>query len=111
MKLKDIIEKLELKTVTNNGNFDNEVTGAYSSDLLSDVIANSKKDNVWITLQTHINIIAVAALKELTAIIIVMNKKIDSDTLEKANSEKIILLQTKLNSFQICGKLYEMGIR
>ena len=57
------------------------------------------------------NIIAVAKLKELAAIIIVMNKEVDEDTLAKANDESVTLLKTDLNAFQISGKLYEAGIR
>ena len=111
MKLKEITTKLELTTATKFFDGERTVSGAYTSDLLSDVIANVKRENIWVTLQTHVNIAAVATLKEVTAIIIVLNKEIDKDTLEKAESEKITILKTALNSFQISGKLYELGIR
>ncbi|RPI19129.1 MAG: serine kinase [Ignavibacteriae bacterium] len=110
MKLKELTEKCGLETVNGFADENKEIAGAYSSDLLSDVIANAKKDFVWITLQTHLNIIAVAALKELAAIIIVNNKEIDKDTLQKAEEEKVTLLRTGLNTFQISGKIYECGI-
>ena len=111
MKLEEAVNKLEIKKVT--GFFDGErtISGAYTSDLLSDVMANVKKDNLWITLQTHLNIVAVATLKEITAIIIVLNKEIDKDTLEKAEAEKITILKTPLTAYQVSGKLYESGIR
>ena len=111
MKLKEITSKLELTTATKFFDGERTVSGAYTSDLLSDVIANVKRDNIWVTLQTHVNIAAVATLKEVTAIIIVLNKEIDKDTLEKAESEKITILRTALNSYQVSGKLYELGIR
>lgn len=110
MKLKELIEKCGLETPGNPVDGNKDIAGAYASDLLSDVIANTKKDFIWITLQTHLNIIAVAALKELTAIIIVNNKEIDKDTLQKAEEEKITILKTGLNTFQISGKIYECGI-
>jgi hypothetical protein len=111
MKLADIINKLELEKLTEINNPDCEISGGYISDLLSDVMANSVKDNIWVTVQTHLNIAAVAKLKELAAIIIVMNKEVDAETISKANLEKVNILRTKMNSFRVGGKLYEMGIR
>ncbi|MCX6164986.1 MAG: serine kinase [Ignavibacteriae bacterium] len=111
MKIKNFIEKFDLKVLSELYEPESEVSGGYTSDLLSDVIANSKKDNVWITMQTHLNIVAVASLKELSAIIIVMNREIDKDALEKAREEKILILSTNLTAFQISGKIYESGIK
>jgi predicted transcriptional regulator len=111
MNLKDLIKEFDLKPVAGYKEDNIDVSGAYTSDLLSDVIANTKKGDIWITLQIHVNIIAVAHLKELSAIIIVMNKDVDKDTLEKANSENIPILKTDMTTFQISGKLYEYGIR
>lgn len=111
MKLEEITNKIELFKATRFFDGDRTVSGAYTSDLLSDVMANVKKDNLWITLQTHLNIVAVAALKEITAIIVVLDKEIDKDTLEKAEAEKIILLKTPMTAYRVSGKLYELGIR
>jgi hypothetical protein len=111
MKLKELIEKCNLEKVSSYSDDDRVIAGAYSSDLLSDVIANAKKDFVWITLQTHLNIIAVAALKELAAIIIVNNKDVEPDTLRKTEEEKITILKTGLNTFQISGLIYGYGIK
>lgn len=111
MKLEEITNKLSLEKGTRYFDGGRNISGAYTSDLLSDVIANSKKDNVWITMQTHLNIAAVALLKELSAIIVVMNKEIDKDTLQKAEQEKINILKTTLTAYQVSGKLYELGIR
>lgn len=109
MNLKVIIQTLELKVVS--GNIDKEVSGGYSSDLLSDVIANTHKDNIWITLQTHLNIVAVANLQELAGIILVNGREPEESTLKKAEQENIPILLTKLPTFEIVGKLYELGIR
>ncbi len=108
MKLKEIIEKLQLKVLTAKEKLDVEVTGGYTSDLLSDVIANSKEGNLWITLQTHQNIIAVAKLKELSGIIIVNNREPDEDTLQKAKEENVPLLGSEETAFEVSGKLYEL---
>ncbi len=111
MILEEVIDNLMLEEVTGSVNSIKTISGAYTSDLLSDVIANAKKDNIWVTLQTHLNIIAVARLKEIAAIIIVLNKEIDKDTIDKAKEEKIVVLKTNLNAYQVSGKLYEMGLR
>lgn len=108
MKLKEIVEKLQLKVLTAKDRLDVEVTGGYSSDLLSDVIANSKEGNLWITLQTHQNIIAVAKLRDLAGIIVVNNREPDEDTLKKAEEENIPLLSGEEMAFDISGKLYAL---
>ncbi len=108
MNLKDIIERLDLKVYS--GNTDREVSGGYASDLLSDVIANAKPDNLWITLQTHMNIVAVANLKELSGIILINNREPEETTLSKAKEEDITILSTGMQCFELVGKLYEMGI-
>ncbi len=108
MKLTEIIEKLQLKVLTGQENLDLEVTGGYTSDLLSDVIANSKEGNLWITLQTHQNIIAVAKLKDFSGIIIVNNREPDEDTLQKAKDEKVPLLVSEAMAYEVSGKLYEL---
>jgi len=111
MRLKEIVEKLGLTVIVGQDKLENEVTGGYASDLLSDVIANSKEGNLWITLQTHQNIIAVATLKELSGIVIVNNREPDEETVKKAEQEKIPLLTSKLTTFELAGKLYELGVR
>ena len=63
MNLQEIIQKLELKLLTNPKDFQDTIpSGGYSSDLLSCVMAGAKSGNLWITLQAHINIVAVASL-------------------------------------------------
>jgi len=108
MKLKEIIEKLHVKVLAGQNKLDAEVTGGYTSDLLSDVIANSQEGNLWITLQTHQNIIAVAKLKDLSGIIIVNNREPDEATLQKAKEENVPLLGSKEMAFDVSGKLYEL---
>lgn len=108
MKIKEIIEKLQLKALAGQENLDVNITGGYTSDLLSDVIANSKEGNLWITLQVHQNIIAVARLKDLAGIIIVNNREPDDETLKKANEENVPVLGCQEMAFEISGKLYEL---
>jgi serine kinase of HPr protein (carbohydrate metabolism regulator) len=108
MEMKDIVKKLQLQVLTGQDKLDANVTGGYTSDLLSDVIANSKEGDVWITLQTHQNIIAVARLKDLAGIIVVNNRAPDEETLKKAKEENVILMVSKDTAFVIAGKLYAL---
>jgi len=108
MKLNKIKKELNLKMLTPDISLDNEVKGGYTSDLLSDVMANSKAKYIWITLQVHLNIVAVAKLKELTGIIIVNGRKPDPDTLKKAEQESCPVFATSKTAFEISGELYQL---
>jgi len=111
LKLKDIVDSISLSVITGKGYLNREITGGYASDLLSDVLANAKPGNIWITLQTHQNIVAVALMKELSAIILVNNRKPGDDTLKKADEESVVILTSPLSSFELIGRLYQLGIR
>jgi serine kinase of HPr protein (carbohydrate metabolism regulator) len=106
MKLREIVEKLQLQVLVGQERLDTEVTGGYTSDLLSDVMAYSKVKNLWVTLQTHENIVAVAKLKDLAGIIIINNRKPDEETLKRAKDEQVTLLASGETAFNITGKLY-----
>jgi len=108
MKLNAIKEQLGLRLLTADSGLEDDVSGAYASDLLSDVIANSKEGHLWITLQIHQNIAAVAKLKDHAGIIIVNNREPEEETLRKANDEGVTVLQTSDSAFVISGKLYRL---
>ena len=108
MKINNIVRALSLKVISGQGGLENDTDDAYVSDLLSDVIGNAKEKQVWITLQTHQNIIAVASLKEISAIILVKGNMPEADTIEKSNIENIPVLSTDLDTFNIAGRLFEL---
>lgn len=110
MTLRDIKDKMGLSVCCGEENLNHSVTGGYSGDLLSDVIANSKAGNVWVTMQVHVNIVAVAVLKELSAIIVVNGRHPAEDTLKKAREEKIPILSSTLSAFDVTGRLYFLGV-
>ena len=110
MNLEDVVTQTGLQVETAHEKLDREVSGGYASDLLSDVMANSREGDVWVTLQVHPNIIAVATLKDLAGIIIVQGKKPDEETIKKAQQEGVPLLVTEHQTFEIAGKLHQMGI-
>lgn len=108
MKVKDLVEKLNLKVLAGANGLDREIDGCYISDLLSDVMGNAQEGNIWITLQTHKNVMAVASLKEIACIILVKNLTANEDTVNQSNEEGLPLLQTSLPTYEIAGKVYEM---
>ena len=107
MILKEIIEKLDLQCL-NEANLDADIKGAYSSDLLSDVMGNARSGQLWITMQTHKNVTAIAALKDIPAVVIVRGGAPDEDMLAHAKEEDICILVSKEPTFTVCGKLYEL---
>ena len=108
MLLEEVVKKLNLKIFTLEKELNREVRGGYTSDLLSDVMGAAKEGQVWITLQTHKNIIAVASLKELSAVILVKGYQPDIDTLDASISENIPLLGSNMEAFELSGKLYDI---
>ncbi len=110
MKLREILEEILMEVRAGEANLDREVKGGYISDLLSDVMANSKEGDLWVTLQVHQNIIAVAALNDLAGIAIVNRREPEPETIEKANKEGIPILISPLLGFELAGRLYKLGI-
>jgi predicted transcriptional regulator len=108
MKITDIIQPLNLKVISGQNGLSNEIKGGYVSDLLSDVMGNAKEGQIWITLQTHQNVIAIASLKDLAAIIIVKGAVPEADTIEKSNLENIPVLVSESDTFSVAGHLFEL---
>jgi hypothetical protein len=87
---------------------DVEVSGAYTSDLLSDVMANAKDGGALVTIQAHKNTVAVATLVNISVIVICNSRPLPDDMLEAAKSEGIAVIRTKENQFTVSGKLWKM---
>lgn len=111
MNLADIVERLELRVYAGRSEMARTVSGGYASDLLSDVIAHSRKDQLWITLQVHPNIVAVAALKELAAIVLVNGREPAAETTARADKERIPVLGTPLSAYEFVGRVYGLGLK
>lgn len=110
MKLTELIQKLNLSVRSAKEHLEREVTGGYASDLLSDVLANGEEGNLWITLQVHHNIVAVASMKNFAGIILVNGREPEQDTIEKAETENIAIMVTELPTFVLVGRLYGLGV-
>jgi len=110
MKLSEIVEKLELEVRTCPDHLEADVTGAYMSDLLSDVMGNAQEGALWVTLQTHQNIIAVAVMKSLAGIVLVNGREPEEQTKNKAEAEEIPIMISKMPAFELAGKLCGLGL-
>jgi hypothetical protein len=106
--LEDIVKALNLRVVAGEERLAAEVLGGYVGDLLSDVMANSKEGDLWITRQIHQNIVAVASLKDHTGIILIQGCEPAADTLDKARKEGIPIMVTDMPGFEVIGRLYSM---
>jgi len=78
---------------------DTEIRNGYTSDLLSDVMANAEEGSVLITIQAHKNTIAVAALTGIPAIILCNNRPVSDEMLDAAKKENIAIFRTSENQF------------
>lgn len=108
MTVQSLIEKLELEIICEGTGLSTEIDGCYASDLLSLAMANVEKDNVWITVQTNMNILGIAALSECACVIIAQGMNIPDAVIQKAKEENICVLRTELHVYELCleiGKL------
>ena len=113
MKLRQIAEALGLENLTTElpmeeaGNVDS----AHASDLLSDVLANAPAGGVLITIQVHMNVVAVAVHAGLAAVVFASGMRPPADVRARAAAEKISLFATQESTFDTAGKLYALGLR
>jgi serine kinase of HPr protein (carbohydrate metabolism regulator) len=107
MIINDLIEKLNLKVFNKNANLKLEVKGGFVGDLLSHVMGNSNEGQIWITVQTHKNVLAIASLNDLSAVVLIDNQQPDAKMLEAAEEEGIPVLGSNKAAFELCGELYE----
>ena len=110
MKLRQIVEKFRLKVVCNADNLDVEVNNGYVSDLLSDVLANSEENDLWITLQIHPNIVAIASMKGLSGIVIINGREPEEETVRKAQEKGVAIMVSQMTAFELSGRLYALGL-
>ena len=107
MKISDLVDGLGLAVYSGKKGLNRSIKGGYISDLLSDVMGNAKEGQVWVTLQTHKNVAAIASLKDLAAVILVKGNRPDDDTAKHSEEEGVPILGTDRDAFKITGKIYE----
>lgn len=101
MTVETLANKLDLTVVAGKEGLNRDIEGGFIGDLLSIVMAKAKKGDFWVTIQSHVNIIAVASLTEVACIILAENYKYDADTIAKADEEGICILKTPLSAYEV----------
>jgi len=110
MTVNDLVERYSLKVFAGERGLKREITDGYCGDLLSEIMANAAEGCVWLTIQGHQNIVAVAVLRDMAAIVVAGGQTPDEETLQKANQEGIPILLWPGSSYQLAGRLYAIGI-
>ena len=108
MKLSVLERELNLKLLTECDYEDREVNGGYVGDLLSWVMGRAQSGNVWITIMSNINIVAVATLTDCACILLSEGVVPDANVVEKANSQGIIIMSSELSSYELSTKIGEL---
>lgn len=108
MTIQQVTDALELTVYTDGVEMDTEIKGGYVSDLLSDVMGFAREGELWITLQAHVNVVAIASLKELPAIVLVKGIKPGEAVIEKAKEEGVAILGSSEGTFATGGKLFNL---
>lgn len=111
MTVLEMKNKLELELVAGEQGVNNEITNGFVGDLLSVVMGNAKEGNVWVTIQSHVNIVAVALLTGSACIIVSGGFEVEEQAILKANEEQIPILITKKSAFEITNELGKLGIK
>ena len=104
MKVAELKDKAELKPL--NDVFDKPITGVFISDMVSDVMAGAAAGALWVTTQTHKNVVAAANLVDISAVIVTRGKAVPNETLEMATRAELTIFSTDLETYDFVGKLH-----
>ena len=110
MLVSELIPLIEAKNLTPTLSEDREVTCGYVCDLLSWVMSHGDTGMAWVTDQTHMNVIAVAVLSEMACVILPEGIDMEEESLNEAVAEGMVVLQSPLSAFDICGRMAAKGI-
>ena len=109
IKLGALIGALKAEILTDQ--MPEALTDCYISDLLSDVLAHAEPGMLWVTIQTHRNVVSVAATKDITAVLFTCGRKPAPEIIAEAEQEGISLLTTSLTTYEAAGKLWKAGLQ
>ncbi len=110
MKVSELTQLIQAQNMTPGVAEDREVSCGYTCDLLSWVMAHGSEGMAWITVQTHMNVVAVAALAEMACVILPENIDMPQAILDKAAEEGLRVLKSPLSAYSICGRMMENGV-
>jgi hypothetical protein len=102
---------LELRCLTPELDPSAEVSAGHASDLLSDVLANAPSGGVWLTIQVHLNVVAVGLHAAQAAVVFTSGTLPEPAVVARAVEEKLPLYATGQSTFDVAGRLHALGIR
>ena len=110
MTVAQLMDILDAENLTPGVSLAGEVSCGYVCDLLSWVMAHGAPKTAWITVQTHLNVIAVAVLMEFSCILLPEDIDMEESSIKKAESENIPVLKSRKAAYQLCGEMATAGI-
>ena len=111
MIVQEIVEALSLEVLAGESFLERPVTGGYASDLLSRVMAAAQAGNIWVTLQGHPNVVAVASLLDLAAVVVSEGTPVEPEAVQRAEEKGVVLLATRHDTFTVVVKVAALGIQ
>ena len=106
MKVKDLLNEESFVLIAGEEGIEKDLEGVYIGDLLSWVMAHLQEGEAWITIQSHVNVIAVAVLNDAACILLAEDATLDEDAKIKADQENLPVLKTRLSAYEIAVKLH-----
>ncbi len=110
MIVRELVERFGFEIAAGKNGLGRFAGSGYCGDLLSDVMANAPQKSVWLTVQGHQNVAAVAVLREMAAVIICGGHLPEDELREKADLERIPILLSPASAFDLAGRLHEAGV-
>ena len=110
MTIKELKELTGAQLLTADVDLETEVESGYSCDLLSWVMAHGKPGMAWITVQTHMNVVAVATLHDMACVIVPEGAAVPEEVWKKAGEEGIAMLTSEKGAYELSGLLYGAGL-
>ncbi len=109
MTVQDLAQKLALHPLS-LANAERELSGVYIGDLLSWVMGRASCDNVWITIMSNVNIVAVAALADVGCIVLAEGVTLDESVRATAEQKGINVFTTEKTAYEIAAELARLGL-
>jgi len=110
LKISEVFRSLDLE-IHVEGDLERALSGGVVGDLLSFVMKVASEGNGWITVQNHVNVAAVAVLKEIPFILLASGRAPSPELVDRCRQEGITLATSTLDAYPLCGKLYELGLK
>lgn len=108
MKVKDLLNEEDFRIIAGEEGVEKDLEGVYIGDLLSWVMAHLQENEAWITIQSHVNVIAVGVLNDAACIILAEGASLDEDAKKKADQESLAVIETNLTAYELAVKVHKL---